>query len=78
MKNRQLIPPFVLIALAIIILFAVIFTARSRAQEDRVPNITVVHSGESLTIKWNPVTHEEVRNETADGNVILTIQPKEK
>ena len=26
---------------------------------------------------WNPSTHEEVRNETADGNVILTVQPKD-
>lgn len=42
------------------------------------PNITVVHSGESLTIKWNPVTHKEVRNETADGGIILTVQPQDR
>lgn len=40
--------------------------------------IIVVHTDESLTLLYNPVTHHEVRNETADGNVILTVEPKER
>lgn len=40
--------------------------------------IIVVHSNQSKTLLWNPVTHEEVRNQTADGNVILTVQPRVK
>lgn len=39
--------------------------------------IIVVHTGESKTLLWNPATHEEVRNETADGNMMLTVQPKD-
>lgn len=38
--------------------------------------IIQVHTGESRTLKWNPLSSEEVRNETADGGVILTVQPK--
>lgn len=38
--------------------------------------IIVVHTGESKTLLYNPATHEVVSNETADGNVILTVQPK--
>ena len=38
--------------------------------------IIVVRSDESKTLLWNPTTHEEVRNETADGNVIMTVRPK--
>lgn len=40
--------------------------------------IIVVHSNQSKTLLWNPVTHEEVRNQTADGNMIVTVQPKVK
>lgn len=39
--------------------------------------IIVVHTGESKTLHYNPETHEEVRNEMADGNVMLTVKPKE-
>lgn len=38
--------------------------------------IIVVHSNQSKTLLWNPATHEEVRNVTADGNVILTVRPQ--
>lgn len=40
--------------------------------------IIVVYSNQSKTLLWNPATHEEVRNETADGNVILTVRPRVK
>lgn len=39
-------------------------------------NIIVVHSNESKTLLYNPATHHEVRNETADGNIILTVERK--
>lgn len=42
-----------------------------------MPDIIVVHTGESKTLHYNPATHEEVRNEMADGNVMLTVKPKE-
>jgi hypothetical protein len=51
------------------------------AQDDHpLTDISIINvrTHESRTLKWNPVTHEEVRNETADGNVILTVQPKER
>lgn len=39
--------------------------------------VIVVHTGESKTLQFNPDTHKEVRNEMVDGNVMLTIQPRE-
>lgn len=45
--------------------------------EIRSSSIIVVHSGESKTLHYNPVTHEEVRQEMADGCFMLTVKPKE-
>lgn len=59
------------------LLIAATFTVGAwTLQDDRT--IIVVRSNESRTLLWNPETHHEVRNETADGNVILTVQPKER
>lgn len=44
---------------------------------DEHQTIIVVHTGESKTLLYNPATSVEIRNETADGNVMLTVQPKE-
>lgn len=52
--------------------------AVERLADAQEPNIIVVHSNQSKTLLYNPLTHHEVRNETADGNVILTVQPKVK
>lgn len=38
--------------------------------------IVYVRSDEAHTWVWNPATHEMVTNETADGNMITTVQPK--
>lgn len=46
-----------------------------KAQTNHI-GIIQVHTGQSRTLKWNPLSSEEVRNETADGGVILTVQPR--
>ena len=35
----------------------------------------VVHTGEALSVTYNPATHETTSAETPDGNVILSIRP---
>lgn len=57
-----------------LILGAIIIVNRTGAESE----VIVVHTGESRTLQWNPETHEEVRTETPDGNVMLTVQPKRK
>lgn len=39
-------------------------------------DLIVVHTGETRSQLWNPLTHEEVHEETADGNIITTQRPK--
>lgn len=38
--------------------------------------LVVVHTNEAHSLLYNPATHEEFREETADGNVILSVRPK--
>lgn len=38
--------------------------------------IIIVHTGESKSLQFNPATHDEVRNEMADGNVMVSAVPK--
>lgn len=38
--------------------------------------IIVVHTGESKSLLWNPSTHDEFRQEMADGNQMFTVTPK--
>lgn len=38
--------------------------------------VIVVHTGESKSLLWNPLTHDEFRQETADGNLMFTVTPK--
>lgn len=38
--------------------------------------IIVVHTGESKSLLWNPLTHDEFRQEMADGNQMFTVTPK--
>lgn len=40
--------------------------------------IIVVHTGESKSLLYNPATSKEVRGEMPDGNVMLTVQPKDQ
>lgn len=63
-----------LLAIAVSIFFSIRTVAQEKADAQI---IIVVHSGESKTLHYNPETHEEVRNEMADGNVMLTVKPKE-
>lgn len=39
--------------------------------------IIVVHSGESKTFHYNPATHGELREEMADGGMMLSVVPLE-
>ena len=38
----------------------------------------VVHTGESRSLHFNPATHQELREETADGGIIYTVYPREE
>lgn len=62
----------------IIVWLLTAITLSAYAWSNERVEIIVVHSGQSKTLLYNPATHEEVRGETADGNVILTAQPKEQ
>lgn len=73
--SRILVPFFLALFVAALFVF---FSVRTVGQEKPSTNFIVVHTGESKTFLYNPLTHEEVRNETADGNVILTVQPKKE
>lgn len=63
-----------LLLFIVLILGAIIIVNRTGAESE----VIVVHTGESQTLMWNPETHEEVRTETPDGNVMLTVQPKKE
>jgi hypothetical protein len=39
--------------------------------------IIIVHSGESKTFHYNPATHGELREEMADGGMMLSVVPLE-
>lgn len=39
--------------------------------------IIIVHTGETKTFHYNPATHGELREEMADGNLMLSVVPKE-
>lgn len=39
--------------------------------------LVVVHSDEAHSLLYNPATHEVSQSETADGNVILSVRPKQ-
>lgn len=38
--------------------------------------LVVVHSDEAHSLLYNPLTHEVSESEVADGNIILSIRPK--
>lgn len=39
--------------------------------------LVVVHTGEAHSLLYNPATHEVSQSEVADGNITLSIRPKE-
>lgn len=72
---RQILLPIALVLLVIV--GTVFLSSRTVAQEKADTQIIiVVHSGESKTLHYNPLTHEEVRHEMADGCFMLTVKPK--
>lgn len=71
---RAIVIPF-LLSLLVVAVFT-FFSVGSVAQEKPVVTFIVVHTGESRALLWNPLTHDEFRQETADGNLMLTVTPK--